>query len=167
MISRRRFAAVAGVGWAAKPAMADSWRVFSDAEAKLVDALADQVVPADDAPSARQAGVIHYIDTQLDGPLRRFAPAYRQGLVEFEAACRERAGSSFLDLGFDKGKEFLRTIERGDVSPSLATFFAMVIDHTMQGFYGSPKHGGNRDGASWKMLDIEEVMSGGPGGNHP
>ena len=41
---------------------------------------------------------------------------------------------------------------------SAAAFFQMVVDHTMQGFYGSPKHGGNRGEASWKMLGIEAVM---------
>jgi hypothetical protein len=30
----------------------------------------------------------------------------------------------------------------------------------MQGFYGSPTHGGNRDEASWKMLGIQEIMGG-------
>ena len=46
------------------------------------------------------------------------------------------------------------------LSPALASFFALVIDHTMQGFYGSPQYGGNRDEASWKMLAIEDVMEG-------
>ncbi len=30
----------------------------------------------------------------------------------------------------------------------------MVLAHTMQGFYGSPRHGGNRDYASWRMLRV-------------
>jgi gluconate 2-dehydrogenase gamma chain len=29
-----------------------------------------------------------------------------------------------------------------------------VCDHCMQGYYGSPRHGGNRDFASWKMLGL-------------
>ena len=33
-------------------------------------------------------------------------------------------------------------------------FFAMIVDHTMQGFYGSPRHGGNRDGVSYRMLGM-------------
>jgi hypothetical protein len=33
-------------------------------------------------------------------------------------------------------------------------FFCLAVDHTMQGFYGDPRHGGNREGASWKMLGI-------------
>jgi gluconate 2-dehydrogenase gamma chain len=29
-----------------------------------------------------------------------------------------------------------------------------VRAHTMQGFYGDPRHGGNRDRASWKMVGL-------------
>jgi gluconate 2-dehydrogenase gamma chain len=29
-----------------------------------------------------------------------------------------------------------------------------VLDHTRQGFYGSPRHGGNRDYASYRMLGL-------------
>jgi hypothetical protein len=35
--------------------------------------------PADDAPGAKQAGVLYYIDQQLAGPLHRFGPAYHEG----------------------------------------------------------------------------------------
>ena len=28
--------------------------------------------------------------------------------------------------------------------------------HTMEGYYGSPRHGGNRDAASWHMLGLAE-----------
>ena len=31
----------------------------------------------------------------------------------------------------------------------------MILEHSMQGFYGSPEHGGNRGYASFKMLDID------------
>ena len=37
---------------------------------------------------------------------------------------------------------------------SSSEFFAYVVDHTMQGYYGDPRHGGNREGASWKMLGL-------------
>jgi gluconate 2-dehydrogenase gamma chain len=35
-----------------------------------------------------------------------------------------------------------------------AEFFNLIRAHAMQGFYGDPRHGGNRDEASWKMLGI-------------
>jgi gluconate 2-dehydrogenase gamma chain len=33
-------------------------------------------------------------------------------------------------------------------------FFALILSHTMQGFYGDPRHGGNRERVSWKMLGL-------------
>jgi gluconate 2-dehydrogenase gamma chain len=132
---------------------------FSADEARLVEALCDQIIPADDAPGARQAGVLYYIDQQLAGPLARFAPNYRQGLAQFASSCRERTGREFLDLSVKEQTAFLMDIESGRV-PGLDAFFRMVVDHTMQGFYGSPAHGGNRDEVSWKMLGVEDVMEG-------
>jgi gluconate 2-dehydrogenase gamma chain len=37
-----------------------------------------------------------------------------------------------------------------------AEFFEMVRRHTFEGYYGSPRHGGNRDAASWRMLGLAE-----------
>jgi gluconate 2-dehydrogenase gamma chain len=34
-------------------------------------------------------------------------------------------------------------------------FFNLVLSHTMQGFYGSPIHGGNKDYMSFEMLRID------------
>jgi gluconate 2-dehydrogenase gamma chain len=39
--------------------------------------------------------------------------------------------------------------------PAANGFFSMIVQHTMQGFYGSPRHGGNKDYASYKMLGLE------------
>jgi gluconate 2-dehydrogenase gamma chain len=38
---------------------------------------------------------------------------------------------------------------------SSAEFFRLVRNHTLQGFYGSPRHGGNRNYASYKMLRLD------------
>jgi gluconate 2-dehydrogenase gamma chain len=35
-------------------------------------------------------------------------------------------------------------------------FFELVRNHTMEGYYGSPRHGGNRDAVSWRMLGLDE-----------
>jgi gluconate 2-dehydrogenase gamma chain len=42
-------------------------------------------------------------------------------------------------------------IERQD-----RTFFGLLRNHTLQGYYGSPRHGGNRDVVSWRMLGVDE-----------
>lgn len=138
---------------------ASPWVFFTADEAALVDELCEQIVPGDQDPGARRAGVVRYIDRQLAGPLKRFAKTYREGLPALDQECVRATGQRFLDLEFTQQTKFLKSIEEGS-NRTLSTFFNIVIDHTMQGFYGDPKHGGNAGGASWKMLGIEHVMAG-------
>jgi gluconate 2-dehydrogenase gamma chain len=128
---------------------------FTSDEARIVEALADQAIPADGSPGAKQAGVLFYIDKQLAGPLQRFAANYQRAIPQFQAACLEKTGKDFPSLPFAEQTAFLHSLDG-----PMAAFFNMVIDHTMQGFYGSPIHGGNLDEASWKMLGIQGVMGG-------
>jgi gluconate 2-dehydrogenase gamma chain len=153
-INRREFIIAAVPLYAAGPL-----QTFSQQEARLVEALCDQVIPADDAPGAKQAGVLYYIDRQLAGPLRRFAKAYHEGLSNLRAACQKRTSQDFVDLPFQEQTKFLREMEAGHVE-NLDSFWKLVIDHTMQGYYGGPAHGGNRDEVSWDMLGIRDVMEG-------
>ncbi len=147
-LTRRTFAAAAG----AAVAPAQGFAVFTAIEARFVDAITGRIIPRDQDPGAQEAGVVHYIDRQLAGPLKRFRALYTAGLREIQAQCPH-----FLELPPAEQDEFLHTIEQ-------QPFFQALIDHTMQGFYGHPQHGGNRDQASWKMLRIDSHMGDGPHG---
>lgn len=125
---------------------------FSEAEASLVVLIAEQIVPADQDAGATQAGVVHYIDRQLAGPLKRFAPVYRAGLPAFEP---------LRNMASAEQTRFLEAVERGEQGRAAAELFNLMVDHTMQGFYGSPKHGGNEGEVSWRMLGIVSEMDGG------
>ena len=152
-VNRREFLVAAAIPlYAAGP-----FETFSSEQARLVEALCDQVIPADDLPGAKQAGVLYYIDRQLAGPLHRFQAAYHDGLSKLPDACQNRTGRDFVDLPFPDQTKFLLDVEAGRVE-KLDSFWRLVIDHTMQGFYGSPAHGGNRDEVSWEMLGIRDVM---------
>ena len=135
------------------------FQTFTSAEAKLIEALCGQIIPEDGAPGAKEAGVLYYLDQQLAGPLKRFAGAYKTGLALLDETCRTSEGKLFLELPFVTQTKFLQRIESSG-SPDLRSFFRTIVDQTMQGFYGSPEHGGNRDEASWRMLGIERTMGG-------
>ena len=136
------------------------YRFFTEAEAALLIPVCEQIIPRDDAPGATDAGVIHYIDRQLCGPLSRHQGDYRRGLQSLRNTCLQLHRKPFEELTFAKQTETLRLIETGKASkelwgePSSKEFFNLVVDHTMQGFYGSPRHGGNRDYASYRMLGL-------------
>jgi gluconate 2-dehydrogenase gamma chain len=69
-------------------------------------------------------------------------------------------GKVFADLLSEQQIVVLHQLEDGKASGTIwkqvssAEFFGYLVDHTMQGFYGDPRHGGNRDGVSWKMLRL-------------
>lgn len=137
------------------------WRLLTPDEARLADAIAEQIVPADRDPGAREAGVVHYIDRQLDGPLARFAAPFRAGLRLLQQTCQTRHGKPFEALGWPEQTRLLEELERNKAPKEIWTdasardFFNLCRDLTMQGFYGSPRHGGNRNYASYKMMGLE------------
>lgn len=137
------------------------WHFLTEEEAELVNAIADVLIPRDDAPGGADANVVGYIDTQLAGFFADQQSSYRRGLRAFEETCRRDYGDSFARLSMETKVAALSALEKGavtktpwgDQSPS--AFFAMLLNHTMQGYYGSPRHGGNKDYASYRALGLE------------
>lgn len=127
------------------------WRFFTAAEADTVAAVCARIIPADDFPSAAEAGVPRFIDRQLTGHYRKHQTAYRQGLVDLDATCRERFQKRFVQLSEEEQDEILHGLEE-----KRSEFFNLIRVHTMQGYYGDPRHGGNRDAVSWKMLGLPD-----------
>ena len=165
-LSRRKFlqaamavaaATGAGVGCAGSRS---PWRFLTVDEARTLAAICDQIIPEDEDPGAAWAGVVNYIDLQLCGPLQHLRNSYRQGIAAVDKSSEVLYATDFASLGSAEQVELLRRMEQGR-APSEAwkgnssqEFFELLVDQTMQGFYGDPRHGGNRDHASWKMLGI-------------
>jgi gluconate 2-dehydrogenase gamma chain len=138
-----------------------TYRFFTDAEAALVVDLCEQIIPRDDTPGATDAGVVHYVDRQLATRLSRHQKTYRQGLRAFAQTCVAVQKLPFAQLSTERKIAFMRQIKAGKVPADTwtggtpAAFFSLLVSHTMQGFYGSPRHGGNRDYVSYKILGLD------------
>jgi gluconate 2-dehydrogenase gamma chain len=150
-------AMIARMGRAARP----RYRFFTEAEAGLLVDICEQIIPRDDVAGATDTGAIIYIDRQLCGRLSRHQRAYRAGLESFRQTCLQTRGAAFGDLPAPAKIEALGAIERGEGpkalwrDPTPQAFFGLVLSNTMQSFYGSPRHGGNRDYASYRMLGLD------------
>lgn len=138
-----------------------NWRFLTDDEAKLVIAIAEQIIPADQDPGATDAGVVHFIDKQLAGFYNNFQENYRKGLAALQEYCTQKQGEKFEMLDWDKQTEVLKLMEKNAIEGEYwkenpaSRFFKMLRDHSMQGFYGSPRHGGNKDYVSYKMIRVD------------
>ena len=136
------------------------WRCLAADEARVLEAICERIIPADQDPGAAWAGVANYIDRQLEGPYRKLRKTYHQGLAGTDATARAMFDKPLADLKPDQQDVVLQSMEKGSAqgeqwkNVSAKTFFNMVVSHTMQGFYGDPRHGGNRDRVSWKMLRL-------------
>lgn len=152
-------AAAAGTGIACS-SNRSPWRFFTLDEARAVAGMVDQIIPPDQDAGAVWAGVVNYIDRQLCGPYQNLQGVYREGLVAIDQTSQSIYGKRFADLEPQQQIELLHRVEEGKVPASAwkqqpsSEFFRMIVDHTMQGFYGDPRHGGNREAVSWKMLNL-------------
>ena len=115
-------------------------------------ALCDQIIPADQTPGAAWAGVVNYIDRQLMGPFRRQRGAYRSGLAALDQETRHFGGAPFAALSPER-----QTVILSNLQGENRRFFDLAIAHTMQSYYGDPRHGGNRDAVSWRMLGVSVI----------
>ncbi len=166
-VGRRAFVKAAGTavgGMLAIPACAPAvgmWRFLTNAEARVVQAIAEQVIPADQDAGAGDADVVNYIDRQLAGVFARHQETYRKGIVGIQQTSAIMFDGDFETLEWPQQTEVLRTLENGEAegviweTESAQSFFELIRDQTMQGFYGSPRHGGNRGFVSFRMIGID------------
>lgn len=138
-----------------------SYRVFTDAEAECLIALCEQIIPADHDAGATEAGVIHFIDRQTHVRFPTDLPTCQKGIAALQATCVETYGMLFEKLDSSVQIETMKALEQGKLPAehwegiSQQTFFNLVLNRTMQGFYGSPRHGGNRNYVSYRMLRLD------------
>jgi gluconate 2-dehydrogenase gamma chain len=168
-LPRRKFIQMAAVGagslllfpMCTRKSSGSVWRFFTEEEANSVIAIAEQFIPADKDPGATYANVVIFIDKQLVGPYTRFQDEYRTGLACFSRSCKAMHNNLFPALEWKKQTEFLELMEKGKLAKEYwgeinqSSFFSKLLDHSMQGFYGSPRHGGNRDYVSYKMMKLD------------
>jgi choline dehydrogenase-like flavoprotein len=121
-------------------------------------ALVERIVPADDYPSGWQAGVGHFLRRIVErGPAGRPA-LIGAGLDQLDAEARARHdGTPFAALP-DPAQDALITdllaghsSQRWEGMPA-DEFLSLMIRLTVQGYYGDPGNGGNRDAVSWDMI---------------
>ncbi len=125
--------------------------VLTPAEATELEAIAAQIIPSDDTPGAREAGVIYFIDRALGTIMADDLDPVREGLQEFEASLRQKHPDveAFSALPPEQQIEALRAIEESD-------FFETIRALTIAGMFAHPSYGGNRDKAGWTLLHFDD-----------
>ena len=105
-------------------------------------------MPRDElGPGAVECGVVEYIERSLADPRIGGKEAMRVGLDAVDVLSRETQGAPLADLAPDRQDAVLTAIEKNS-----ATFFALVRRLTLEGMFGDPSYGGNRNFAGWDLI---------------
>lgn len=138
--------------------------VLTAEQARELDALTACIIPTDDAPGAREAGVVYFIDRALKTFASDSLPVYQKGLdavqkftaelfpgvPSFSAATEEQKLKIFSELTAES--DLQKGLSRRGLPAGTADFVQMLRLHTIFGFLVDPEGGGNRDFAGWKTI---------------
>jgi len=136
------------------------YQAFTEDEAACLIALCEQIIPEDEYPGATDAGVIHFIDRQSKLRFPADRTLFKNGVASLQAWSKATYNRSFENLDASTQIAILQSMEKDEIKSDLwkvspKEFFNKLLDRTMQGFYGSPRHGGNKDYASFKMMRLD------------
>lgn len=157
-------------------------KYFTEAEAKMVEAMAERIFPADDGtPGATDAHVVNYIDGQLHGPWGkgqreyRSAPflqpqstghgwqydltpaeAYRNALLQLENYVQNKYGKGFANLTATQQDAVLTALEGGTITamanPNALDFWTLFHENVLEGLFADPLYGGNHNMVGWRWV---------------
>jgi Gluconate 2-dehydrogenase subunit 3 len=150
------------------------FEVLTPEQARNVEAIASQIIPSDELPGAREAGVVFFIDRALETFASQDVLLYQQGLAEVDQLTNEKFPGvrTFADATPDQQEAVMAELEER-VGPSpkqprarrqfgSPDFVDTIWQHTVLGFLVDPEAGGNRDYAGWKVIDRDPAHSFSP-----
>jgi gluconate 2-dehydrogenase gamma chain len=163
----------------------EAYTFFTPLEVAFIEAAVARLIPADElGPGALEAGVVYFIDRQLQGAFGTMAKNYRQGpwgegtpeqgyqlpltpqqlyRLGIEATnryCQETYNQSFDQLSPEQQDKVLKGLEKDILlleDIPVKAFFDLLYDNTVEGFFADPAYGGNRDKIGWKLVGFPGV----------
>ena len=115
-------------------------RFFTNSEYPAVERLADLIIPSDATPGAQEAGVAEFIDFMVaNTPDDQYR--FRTGLAWLDAWSEQTLGKRFLELTAEQQNALVEPLAFKDKArpgeQDGRTFFRMMRDYTVIGFYTS------------------------------
>jgi gluconate 2-dehydrogenase gamma chain len=150
---------------AVKSSTPPKFQFFTPEEAVEVDAISARIIPSDETPGAREAGVVYFIDRALTTFAVEDQKTYREGLPAVQTHVREFFPSleKFSTATPEQQDQILHAMDEqagpahlhSRSSGASGSFFKTMRVHTIVGFLIDPDSGGNRDGVGWKVIGRE------------
>jgi len=128
-------------------------RIFTQEQRRTLEAFLDRLCPADElGPGAVEMGAQNYIEIQLGDYLAPEKQTFLDGLAALDAYARESQDRGFADLPAEKRDQVLTDIDSGKAPPNTGAFFLRARRLMLEGMFGDPHYGGNKNFAGWDLI---------------
>ena len=77
---------------------------------------------------------------------------FLQGLAAVDAYARSSQGGALADLPAEKQDQVLTDIDTGKAPPNTRAFFNRARRLMLEGMFGDPHYGGNKNFAGWDLI---------------
>ena len=126
------------------------WQNITPNQALGLEAVVDQIIPADDLPGASDAGVVFFIDQALSGFASELSASLKDGMADLDqrALAASPGSGGFAKLRFEKQTAILEQIDT-------SLFFNQMIFLTHCGMFAMPSWGGNLNKTGWALLGFD------------
>jgi gluconate 2-dehydrogenase gamma chain len=128
---------------------------LSSDQMRILEAFVERLIPHDDlGPSAAEAGAQIYIDRALAGPNSGEKQMFLDGLAAMDAYARRTQGEAFAELEPEKRDAVMTAMDDGTAEgfENARQFFARARRLTLEGMFGDPYYGGNKNFAGWDLI---------------
>ena len=126
---------------------------FTPEDAADIEAIAARIIPTDETPGAREAGVVYFIDQSMTTFAKGQQKLFADGLAQLrkDVAQKHPGTTAFAALTAEQQDALLTAMEKSE-------FFGAMRFATISGMFAHPKYGGNRGYAGWKLVGRESTL---------
>ena len=151
---------------AAKGKSVQAFEVLTPDQAKQIEAITSQIIPTDELPGAREAGVVYFIDRALKTFASDTRSVYQKGLADVSRISADLFPGiqNISEATPEQQEQIVAELMAGRSTLALAgsDFPQVIWLHTIFGFLLDPEAGANRDYVGWKVLGRDSAHSFSP-----
>ena len=109
---------------------------FSPQEYRTIDVLTEIIIPKDETPGAREAGVSEFIDFMAAHGEPDLQPMH-EGLGKLDKDSQKMSGKNFIDMNAEQQHALLTAAVARNADEQTHSFFLLARRYTVMGYYTS------------------------------
>lgn len=144
-------------------------RSFTNEAFAVLTAACERILPRDEDPGALDANCPEYIDRMLQTEeMQHLREDFVAGVDALDRRAQGLFGKGFAELAPAQQDQILTAFKDSGATEGEARFYEYLLVLTLEGMFGDPSYGGNKDKVGWALIGFgtSEPPAGYEGSKH-